>query len=99
MNTHQLPNLETLRQLVGKCDDLAGPHILWIDQSGKVDIALLAPGETPNSWFKANQRRVATRLECFSRGNGYVGPMAAIDEAYMRELLSRLHEAWEETQD
>ena len=96
MNLIQYPELEALRRLISQCDDRAGHHIVWIDQAGQMRVSRLPPGETPNMWSRTHQRQVAARLETFERGNGYVGPKAARDETYLKELLIKAREAWEE---
>lgn len=89
-------NLDSLRLAIGKCDDQAGHHLIWIDQQGRIWITRLPAGAPPNQWISQHQSRIAERLEVFARGHGYVGDGAAADAKHMEELLSRIREAREE---
>ena len=49
---------------------------------------------TPADWA-AGQPHVALRLETLAQGNGYTGPAAAQDAAWVQSLFGRLVEHWE----
>jgi hypothetical protein len=90
----QNPSIEDLRAIIADADDQAGHHIVWLSLGGNVHVTRLI-GELPIEWEKRNENQYKFRLASFAQGNGYVGPEAAQDEGWMREMLDKLKAGWE----
>ena len=90
----QNPTVEDLANLFAQCDDSAGHHILWVDNSGSVFIDLLPEDKTPAWWAINFDGKYKFRWETFVRGNGYVGIGAGNDEEYVEKQLKKLIEHW-----
>lgn len=82
--------IEDLANLITKCDDKFGDHVVWVDESGCVHVSLIPYGK--RAWEVADNARF--RLETFHRGNSYVGPEAAKDKRWMKDLHEWLLESW-----
>src|SRR5687767_3941624 len=95
MNLNANPTPEQLRELIARCDDLAGPHVLWVKAGGEVDITRL-PGDAPDAFDRAHPD-APVRTEAFLAGNAYVGPEAADDEEWIAELFNGLLTEWGRT--
>jgi len=87
MNLNQKPSVEQLSALLGACDDEASHHVLWVDKAAAVRVSPSPAvfGEQPGRQFC---------YESYAAGNGYVGPIAAADTAYVAKLLDRLVRHW-----
>jgi hypothetical protein len=83
-----------LCQLLSSCDDLEGHHIIWVDNNGNVDIALLPKKLTPAGWANSMKDKIKFRYETLVSGNGYVGFEAAKDKKYVKELYKDLMKDW-----
>jgi len=86
--------LEGLIELIGKCDDSAGHHILWVDFQGNVFIYLLEEKEIPFEFENKMNGKLKFRYETYGRGNGYVGKKAAEDLSSMNKLYKELLKDW-----
>lgn len=93
MNLNRHPTLAELRDLLARCDDRAGHHVLWVDPTGEVHLTRLPRGWPPSPLPVAAEE-VRLRCETFHGGNGYVGPEAACDEGWLAELFDALLAAW-----
>jgi hypothetical protein len=98
MNLDNDPTIEQLQELTAKCDDQSAHHVMWVSESGDVFIDPIPPNGTPIS-FDESKPELKIRYETSERGNGYVGPAAAEDLAYMQRLLSLLTEKWQRLRD
>lgn len=93
MNLNNSPTEDQLAQLLAKCNDNAGNHILWVDQSGDVFIDLVPGGMTPVG-FEKSKPTMRMRCETYGQGNGYVGLEVAADADYVAEQLRFLQQGW-----
>lgn len=93
MNLDNAPTKEELRQLLAPCNDRAGNHILWVNKAGDVHLARVAP-DSPALGFEQTHPDLQLRYETFERGNEYVGPAAAGDDAWVSELFDSLLKEW-----
>jgi hypothetical protein len=97
MNLTRELDTDALRTLLSEQDDLAGDHLLWVDRDGEVRLSLLKRGQSPAD-FERQHPEMQLRFEVFQRGNEYVGPDAAQDEAWIEELSRRLYDEWRQSQ-
>jgi hypothetical protein len=93
MNLDHNPTKEELRELLRRCDDWAGNHILWVRKTGEVAIARL-PANDPGVRFDQQHPEMQMRCETFEAGNEYVGSDAAQDEDWVAELYDSLLREW-----
>jgi hypothetical protein len=93
MNLDTNPTVEQLGELVRRCDDSSGHHVLWVKKTGDVEISRIPESETPAEFQQAHPD-MQLRLETFQAGNEYVGPEAADDEEWISELFERLRKEW-----
>jgi hypothetical protein len=93
MNLNVNPTPEQLRELIARCDDTAGNHVLWVKRNGEVEIARLPKGDSPNG-FQHSQPEMQLYLGPFLAGNEYVGPAAASDDEWVAELFDNLLREW-----
>src|SRR5205807_2505873 len=93
MNLNSNPTPAQLRELIRRCDDSAGHHVLWVRKSGDVELSRIPTDETPVG-FEQAQRDMQIRFEAFQAGNEYVGPEAADDDEWVSELFDRLIKQW-----
>ena len=96
MNLNSNPTIEQLRQLIGRGEDAAGHHVLWVKKNGDVDLSRIPKHQTPNEFEKA-QKDVQVRFEPFQAGKEYVGPEAAEDNLWISELFNVLKAKWHQT--
>jgi len=94
MNLTQNPTQAELKQLLMKCDDKAGHHIIWVDHQGEVRISLILEGNTPANFARENAERIKFRLETFGIGNDYTGATAASDKEWVERLYKALNNLW-----
>lgn len=96
MNLDRNPTADELRTLLSTCDDRSGHHALWVAGDGEVHITRL-----PRKWPPPNPEEthpeMKLRVETFEIGNGYVGPEAAQDDGWVRELFRALTDCWPTT--
>jgi hypothetical protein len=94
MNLNANPTKEQLRELLARCDDLAGHHVLWVSREGEVTITRL-----PKVWPPAFEPGPEVQLyhETFPAGKEYVGPEAA--DEWVTELFEVLVEQWRMARD
>ena len=93
MNLTDNPTREEFRSLLSVLDDDASSHMAWVGHDGTVHID---PVEDPLSHARRNEDQMRFRLESFVRGNGYVGPKAAKDNAWVDRLFNGLVNLWED---
>ena len=93
MNLEQNPTLDELRELIEPCDDLSGHHVLWVAKNGDVRVTRLTKDLTPVGFQEATPD-MQLRYETFQAGNDYVGPEAALDDDWLKELLEAIGEKW-----
>jgi hypothetical protein len=93
MNLEGNPTVEQLRELVRGCNDSAGHHILWVARNGDVRITRVPKERTPVG-FQQDSPDMQLRLETFQAGNEYVGPGAADDSDWMKQLFDALTKEW-----
>ena len=93
MNMNKNPKVEELRELIRACDDLAGHHVLWIAKNGDVHVSRVPKDKTPVG-FQEAQPDVQLRYETFEAGNEYVGPEAAKDDSWIKQLFDALTKEW-----
>ncbi|MFP5234753.1 MAG: hypothetical protein ACLGSD_02535 [Acidobacteriota bacterium] len=96
MNLKSDPTPQQLMNLLAKQDDNAGHHVIWVGHDGEVHIDLLPRRLNPAGFSAENRSRIKFRLETCDRGNGYVGPSAATDSAWVDQLYGALLRLWEE---
>jgi hypothetical protein len=95
MNLEKNPTVEELRDLLRKCDDQAGHHVLWVAKNGDVHVSRVPKDETPVG-FQEAVPEMQLRYETFEAGNEYVGPDAAEDEGWVKQLFDALVREWPE---
>lgn len=96
MNLNRNPTIDQLRDLVSRCDDSAGAHVVWVNQQGEVAVARVLEDQTEADFEQAHPD-VQVRSEMFLPGNAYVGPEAAADIDWMTELFDNLNRKWQES--
>jgi len=94
MNLMDNPKQEQLAELLSKCDDEVGNHLLWVDKDGNVRIDLLDNkhpfhGTHPASWPNAK-----FRFETYAAGMNYAGLETSRDAKYVKYLYNVLIENW-----
>jgi hypothetical protein len=94
LNLNANPSVEQLRNLLARCDDRAGHHVLRVTRVGEVELTRLPrtypPPEVPNP------PDVQLYYETFPAGKEYVGPEAAADEEWLSDLFASLEKEWRE---
>lgn len=93
MNLDNNPTIEELRELIKRCDDQAGHHVLWVTKNGDVHVSRF-PKDKPPIGFEEAEPEMQLRYETFEAGNEYVGPEAAEDESWLKELFDALVNEW-----
>jgi len=93
MNLDNNPMVEELRDLLRKCDDQAGHHVLWVAKNGDVHVSQVPENKTPVGFAMA-EPEMQLRYETFQAGNEYVGPDAAEDENWVAQLFDALVKEW-----
>jgi len=94
MNMTQDPTTADLADVLMRCNDNSGHHILWVDFNGNVHVSQVPDNLTPLGWAESMAGKVKFRYEAFNRGNEYVGSKAANDQTYLEELLKDLKRDW-----
>jgi hypothetical protein len=83
------PSFEELQAMIAACDDNAAHHVVWVSEDGDVHITKLDT-LNPIEWAKQNDGKVRYSHGLFAKGNGYVGPSAALDMSHMTVLFNLL---------
>lgn len=95
MNMNTNPTTAELAALLGRCDDNAGHHQLWVDLQGNVHIDQMPESSGPLGYAATFEHRERFRYEIYISGNDYVGPEVAKDQGYVANLLEELKRDWE----
>jgi hypothetical protein len=95
MNLANKPTSAELADLLARCDDKAASHVLWVTLAGDVHADPLPAHLSPAGFERQHEREFKFRCETFHRGNGYVGPTAAKDNAWVAKLFAELKHMWE----
>ena len=90
MNLASNPSREELAKLLSVCDDEAAHHVLWVGHGGEVHITPLPRDASPGSFAERNEAAIKFSVECYARGNGYVGKLAAADRVWVNFLTTML---------
>jgi hypothetical protein len=93
MNLNANPTVDQLRDLLRRCDDTAGHHVLWVKGNGDVVLSRI-PKNGAVKGFEQDHPEMKMRYETFLAGNEYVGPEAAQDDEWVYELLENLLKEW-----
>lgn len=93
MNLEVNPTVEELRNLLRKCDDRAGHHVLWVAKNGDVRVSRV-PKDRTSVGLQEAEPEMQIRCETFEAGNEYVGPDAAEDESWVNQLFDALVQEW-----
>ncbi len=93
MNLNNNPTVEELRDLLRRCDDQAGHHVLWVAKNGDVHVSRVPKDKKPVG-FEEAEPEMQLRYETFEAGNEYVGPDAAEDAAWVEQLFDALVQEW-----
>jgi hypothetical protein len=93
MNLNVSPTPDQLRELLRRCDDTAGHHVLWVKENGDVVLSRVAKNGALENDEKGHPE-MKMRFETFLAGNEYVGPEAAQDDEWVSELFERLVREW-----
>jgi hypothetical protein len=93
MNLNANPTPQQLRELIRRCDDNAGHHVLWVRNTGEVEISRIPDDQSPVG-FRVADPEMQIQYEPFLAGNEYVGPEAAADEEWLSELFDSLLAEW-----
>ena len=93
MNLNTNPKIEELRELVKRCDDAAGHHLLWVSRDGDVEVSRIPKTAPPNGLINGHPN-MQMCFETFQAGNEYVGPDAADDTEWIAELFDNLVNEW-----
>lgn len=94
MNLNKNPTIEQLRQLIKQGDDSTGHHVLWVKQTGDVELSSIPVNRSALA-FERDHPDMKLRFEPFLAGNEYVGPEAAGDADWMAELFEALVREWQ----
>lgn len=87
--------VEDLQALVAKCDDAAGPHLLWIHKCGDVNLnTIKSPHRIGEFREWVHSLGSPYIFEPLAPGGGWVGPKAAADPVWMAELHAHLDQGW-----
>lgn len=86
MNLDKHPKTQDLINLIKECDDRAGPHVLWVARNGDVNLSRETPPDSD----------LQLKFVAFEAGNEYVGPKAAEDSDWIKELFAILKKKWRE---
>jgi hypothetical protein len=85
-NLRHNPSVEQLRWLLLDLDDDDGPHVAWVGWDGELHIDPV-PDDYTTAWFtKSKERQIRFVVGTYGLGTGYVGPRAAADDRWVREL-------------
>ncbi|NBA95982.1 hypothetical protein [Pseudomonas sp. R5(2019)] len=98
MNLNDQPTVDELAKLFAARKDTLDNHILWVSESGTVQIDTLAPF-TQESEFEQHTPALRARLKMYRRGQGYVGKKAAADKDFMARVLQTLKQEWQAIRD
>jgi hypothetical protein len=90
MNMEQNPNVEELRELIKSCNDRAGHHVVWVAKNG--DVRILSVPKDKRTMAMPPEMQL--RSETFEAGNEYVGPDAANDDEWVKQLFGELKRKW-----
>jgi len=90
MNLAKSPTLEQLRSLIASCNDLNGPHILWVDIWDNVHISCLTKDVSPDDWVKEMGNSLKFRYETWVRDGDYVGMEPARCDTWPPKLFKWL---------
>jgi hypothetical protein len=93
MNMEKSPTIDELRGLIRACNDSAGHHILWVAKNGDVQLSIVPKELTPVG-FQQTTSEMQLRYETFEAGNEYVGPDAAGDDGWVKQLFDSLAKKW-----
>lgn len=93
MNMNNKPTSDQLRELIRRCDDYAGDHVLWVTKTGDVELSRIPRGQT-GAEFQEAHPDMQVRIGPFLAGNEYVGPDAAKDDEWIMELFDILTREW-----
>lgn len=93
MNLDHNPTLDQLRQLVASVDDTQDSHILYVNKTGDVHLAVFRADTAVGADY-ANEETLQFVLDTFLIGEGYTGPQAILDQEWMDELLAELIDNW-----
>lgn len=96
MNMNDSPTADQLRTLISPMDDQAGPHIVWTDKSGVVQVDTLDVDPRPIAIEKKHLGYMLVRYLTLDQRNGYVGPEAAVNDKWIARLLRDLGQGWAE---
>jgi hypothetical protein len=90
MNLKQDPSIEQLKNLIASQDDEIGHHMIWVSFDGDVFVDVIPRELTPVGYVESLDGRVQFRLETLQAGNGYVGPSAAENQAWIGQVYAAL---------
>ncbi|MFC6282794.1 MULTISPECIES: hypothetical protein [Polaromonas] len=96
MNLNANPSITDLKDLIASANDSAGHHILWVDTQGDVYLNCLDGDLSPVGFEDKVSKVLKLRYETFERGSGYMGPEAALDEAWVGRLFRSLVKEWQD---
>lgn len=88
MNLNGQPTIDQLAQLFASCKDSHDNHILWISESGEVNLSPCAD----ESEFGKTHPQMRARLKMYRRGQGYIGKKAAADKDFVGRVLHTLQQ-------
>lgn len=98
MNLEHNPTVAELRSLIQGCDDRAGHHVLWVARNGEVHLSRI-PKDKPPVVVPNGSPEMQLWYEAFQAGNQYVGPEAAEDETWVRQVFDALVTEWPKAKD
>lgn len=90
MNLSMSPTIEQLRSLLASCNDLDGPHVVWVDIWDNVHISCITGDFSPAGWTEKMGDLLKFRYETLDCGNDYVGPEAARCDVWPPDLYNLL---------
>ncbi len=85
LNDPQALTLENVRKLIASKDDSANRQIR-VTKDGRVSLSDVVGSQ--------DLENLAFRFETMGRGNGYVGPDAAADDALVQRIYDALKKNW-----
>jgi hypothetical protein len=93
MNMNNNPTKEQLKDLLAKCNDNDGSHILWVNRLGEVQITALYGG-SPSAWTQKKKKDILFQHPSISQGSDFVGPVAADDQCLVSDMFDSLLVYW-----
>jgi hypothetical protein len=94
MNLNSNPTLQELRELIARCDDNEGDHLIWVGWDGSVNIQVLTQDLYDDRWIEQNEKRMKFKLGILIKSKDHVGLNASLDNDWMHSIFDTLLLNW-----